>query len=375
MVWIAFAFMAAAAVLCVCWPLLQPSRTAAVGASDVAFYRDQIRELENDVDRGILRAADVEATRVELGRRLIQAAETTGDAAPTGRRRQLAAGLAGAFVIAVAAGLYAEVGHPGQPDAPLAARLSGQTDFATAIAKIEAHLASDPDDARGLEIMAPVYMKLGRFDDAVRTYKGILRVRGASPSREAELGQALVMQADGIVTGDARQAFEAALKDDPALPQARFFEGLAALQDGDKAKARDTWEALIREAPPEAPYTAIIRTRLAALDGTSPAPDRPASPGGDAAAPGLPAGAAAIASLPAGEQQAAIRGMVDGLASRLAANGQDAAGWLRLVRAYRVLGEQDKAVKALADARRNMAADPQVLVQLDRLAHELGLES
>ena len=45
------------------------------------------------------------------------------------------------------------------------------------------------------------------------------------------------------------------------------------------------------------------------------------------------------------------------------------------MRAYRVLGEQDKAVKALADARRALAGDPQATGELDRLAHELGLES
>ncbi len=386
MVWIAFAFMAVAAVLCVCWPLLRPSAVAAEGTTDVAFYRDQLRELDSDVDRGILRPDDVQATRAELGRRLILASDTPAGPTAAGRRSR-AAGVAAVFVVAVAAAVYAEVGHPGQPDAPLSARTSGQTDFATAIAKIEAHLASDPDDGRGLEIMAPVYMKIGRFDDAVRTYRDIIRVRGRSPSREAELGQALVMQADGVVTADARQVFDAALRDDPVLPQAQFFEGLAALQDGDKAKARSTWDALIREAPPEAPYTAIVRERIAELDGV--APTRPASPGTapDAASPvsaaaapppampGMSAGAAAIASLPVGQQQVAIRGMVDGLASRLAENGQDAAGWLRLVRAYSVLGEEDKAVKALADARRNMAGDPQILGQLDRLAHELGLES
>ncbi len=390
MVWLAFAFMAAAAVLCVSWPLLRPRRTALEGSTDVAFYRDQLRELDADVDRGILCPADVEATRAELGRRLIQAAETTGAAPAAARRHRAAAGVAAAFVVAVAAGLYAEVGHPGQPDAPLSARETGKTDFATAIAKIEAHLASDPNDGRGLEIMAPVYMKMGRFDDAVRTDRDIIRVLGRSPSREAELGQALVMQADGVVTDDARQAFDAALKDDPILPQARFFEGLAALQDGDKAQARATWQALIAEAPAEAPYLPIVRERVAELDGTPPAaarpgddarPMRPALAAGAPAAAGagamrgMPPGAAAVASLPAGQQQVAIRGMVDGLAARLAEDGRDAAGWLRLVRAYRVLGEQDKAVKALADARRNMTGDPQVMGQLDRLAHELGLES
>lgn len=382
MVWLAFAFMSAAAVLCVCWPLTRPKRDAAGGATDVAFYRQQLRELEADVDRGLLRPAQVEATRAELGRRLIQAADETGPVLARGRRHRFGAVAAGVFVVAVSAGLYARVGRPGQPDAPLAARDAGRTDFATALAKMEAHLAADPNDGRGLDLMAPVYMKVGRFDDAARTYRDLIRVLGSTPAREAALGQALVMAADGVVTAEARGIFEAALKQDPVMPQARFFEGLAALQDGDGAKARAVWVALVDEAPPEAPYTGILRQRIAELDGAAPrdAPsgvraENGSTVGGSRPMSGLPAGAAAVAALPADQQRVAIRGMVDGLAARLAQDGRDPEGWLKLVRAYRVLGERDKAVEALAEARRSMTGDPQVLGRLDQLARELGLES
>ena len=392
MVWFALALMTVAAVLCVTWPLLRPRPDPVEGASDVAFYRQQLAELDGDVDRGILRPGDIEATRIELGRRLIQAAERSGSGPAAGRRRMITAAAAAGVVLATTVALYGTVGHPDQPDAPLAARLTGKSDFAIALAKIEAHLASDPDDARGLAIMAPMYMKLGRFDDAVRSYQGLIRVAGPNAERRSALGQAMVMSADGVVTGEARQTFDAALQEDPALPQARFFEGLAALQDGDKAKARSIWTALVDEAPPEAPYTPIIRQRLAELDGSvapsvadaaapSSAPPMMRAPfagaGGSQSGPfsGVPAGGAAIAALPAGQQQVAIRGMVDGLAARFAENGKDADGWLKLVRAYRVLGEQDKAVKALADARASMTDQPEVLGRLDRLARELGLES
>lgn len=367
MVWFAFALMTAGAVLCVAWPLLHPRRWAGLGASDVAFYRQQLLELDSDVDRGLLRPADVEATRTELGRRLIQAADASGEAPPAGARRRTVALAAGAAVLAVAAGLYGAVGRPDMPDAPLAARRDGATDFAAAIAKIEAHLAADPDDARGLAVMAPLYMKMGRFTDGARSYRGLVRVLGSTAQRQADLGQALVMAADGVVTAEARQAFDAALKQDAALPEARFYEGLAALQDGDREAARATWTAVLHEAPPGAPYAAALRQRLAALDGSAPA--------AEAAPPAMPAGAAAVAALPAAERGEAIRGMVEGLAARLAANGQDPEGWLRLIRAYRVLGDQDKALKALADARRLLAGDGPDLERLGRLAHELGLES
>ena len=323
MVWLVLSLMTAAAVLCVTWPLLRPRRETAAAADDVLFYRDQIRELDGDVERGLLRPADIDATRAELGRRLLASADRDGRSPPpVGRHRRLAAALAGAGVMVVAAGLYAAVGRPALPDEPLAARQDGNDGFALALARMEAHLVADPNNGRGFAMMAPVYMKMGRFDDAARAYASTVRLLGATPARLAELGQARVLAADGVVTDEARKAFDDALKADPAESQARFFEGLAALQDGDKPKARAIWTAMVAAAPPGAPYVGPIRDRIAGLDGEAAAPALASgsSTGASAGAPmaGMPAGAAAVAALPADQQKIAIRGMVDGLAARLA---------------------------------------------------------
>ena len=374
MLWLVLSLMTAAAVLCVAWPLLRPRREAAVGTDDVRFYRDQIRELDADVERGLLRPTDVESTRAELGRRLLTSADRPRSPVSPVRRRRLAAALAGVGIVVVAGGLYGLVGRPGLPDEPLAARENGPDGFALALARMEAHLASDPNDGRGFEMMAPVYMKMGRYDDAAHAYAAEIRLLGATAPRLGELGQARVMAADGVVTDEARKAFDDALKADPTQAQSRFFEGLAALQDGDKPKARTIWTAMVDEAPPGAPYVGPIRDRIAELDGTPSAPAVSSHPPASAPMAGMPAGATAIAALPAAQQQVAIRGMVDGLAARLAQNGNDADGWLRLVRAYRVLGEPDLAKKALAEARKSVGTDPKVAGRLDELAHELGLE-
>ena len=399
MVWIAFALMTLAAVLCAVWPLIRPRRefglapTATRASTDTDFYCQQLAELAADVDRGLLAGSDADGVRAELGRRLLSASERSAAATPSEVRHRGAALLVASVVSLTAIALYAKVGHPNEPDEPLSVRAAGRDDFASAMAKMEAHLDGNPDDGRGSELIAPIYLKTGRFDAAARALRNAIRVLGPTSAREAALGQALVMEADGVVTGEARLVFDAALKGDPAMPQARFFEGLAALQDGDKAKARSIWAALVDEAPPEAPYTGILRQRLAALDGiTLPEPAMAPQPGtapkaGTASAIGatslgsaptpmgaMPAGAAAVAALPPDQRQLAIRGMVDGLAARLAQNGQDPEGWLRLVRAYKVLGETDKAQQALADARRFMSRDAQQLARLDQLARELGLE-
>jgi cytochrome c-type biogenesis protein CcmH len=69
-----------------------------------------------------------------------------------------------------------------------------------------------------------------------------------------------------------------------------------------------------------------------------------------------------------------IRGMVARLADRLKENGDDIEGWQRLVRAYMVLGERDKAVAAAGEAKRALASDPGKLRQIDDMLKSLGLE-
>ncbi len=387
MVWIAFASMTAVAVVCVVWPLLRQKPAVRSGATpDVGFYRQQIAELDEDVARGMLPAEDASGTRAELGRRLLSAAERPDRESlrPSRRGRYAVALLATGLVPALALGLYLRIGSPRYEDLPLAERALPQENILALIERVETHLAGHPDDYRGYELIAPVYMQMGRFNDAAHAYGEMLRINGDTPEHDADYGQALVMAADGVVTQQARAAFDTALKTDPKQPQARFFTGLAAEQDGDKAKARTIWQTLADESPPGASWLDMLHRRIAGLDGsgaagTSPAAassSPPAAAMDGTAVPGPPAGpmASAIASMPAAQQQAAIRGMVDGLAARLAENGRDPEGWLRLVRAYTVLGEVGKARQALSDARHALTGDEATLGRLDGLAHELGLE-
>ncbi len=72
-----------------------------------------------------------------------------------------------------------------------------------AVQRVEAHLVSHPDDGRGYEIVAPIYLETGRFDDAVRAFGEALRILGVTPQREGAYGLALVMAADGVVTTQA----------------------------------------------------------------------------------------------------------------------------------------------------------------------------
>src|SRR5205823_14489107 len=113
-----------------------------------------------------------------------------------------------------AAGLYLALGSPLISDRPLAARLAdarASPSVEAMVAQIETHLERNPNDSRGWEVIAPVYLRLGRFDDAVKARRNALTLNGETAERQAALGEALVFAANGVVTAAAKAAFEKAI--------------------------------------------------------------------------------------------------------------------------------------------------------------------
>ncbi len=364
MLWFIMAGMAAFAALAAIWPVLRSSpRTidADPAASEAAFYKAQLEEIQRDVDRGVLPQSEAASARAEAARRLISSRSEAPKPTPPSQngRRLAAAALIAVGVPVIALPLYAYLGRPQMPDEPLASRPPASlasSDIEAAVAGVEAHLIAKPDDGKGWAVIAPVYMRLERYEDAARAYLDALRLLGEDGARRAAYGEALVAAAGGVVTDNAREAFLKALADEPGVPQARFYLALAAEQDGRKADAIRDYESLIADAPPDAHWVDAVKTRLASLKGESPPQ----------------AAAAASAAVPE-SQKAMIEGMVSRLATRLASSGGSVDEWARLIRAYAVLHEADKAKAALADARKALAPDPNAVASLDALAQALGL--
>jgi cytochrome c-type biogenesis protein CcmH len=374
--WFVLALMTLAAVFAVLWPLSRRDRQDSDGAgrsgSDLAVYRDQLAEIDRDVAAGLIGTAEAEAARIEVSRRLIAAADRQdGEAAAPQRgavfRRRAVALLALVLLPLGALALYLSLGSPRLPGLPLAARVQeapATRSLESMVAQVEAHLERNPDDGRGWEVLAPVYMRAGRFEEAVRARRNALRLLGASAPREADLGEAMVAAADGMVTAEAKTAFERALSLDKADVKARYYTGLAAEQDGRPQEAVRLWRELLASAPADAPYRPLIQSSLARLAPTA---------GGTEAGPSAEDMAAAGQLTP--EQRGEmIRGMVARLSERLKADGADLEGWQRLLRAYVVLGDPEKARAALADARKALGADAEKRKKLDEFARGLGLE-
>jgi cytochrome c-type biogenesis protein CcmH len=363
--WFVFALMTAAAIFAVLWPLSRGGRPQSEG-SEAVVYRDQLAEIDRDVAAGLIGGSEAEAARVEISRRLLAAAEGQRDVpvASNTRLRRSAAVMALVGLPLVAVALYLPLGSPRLRDFPLAERTrapDATQPLDNLVAQVEQHLEKNPTDGRGWNVLAPVLVRLGRYDEAVRAYRNSITYNGDSSERRADLGEALAAAAGGVVTSEAKAEFERAVALNADEVKASYFLGLAAEQDGRGNDASSIWRGMLAKAPPDAPWRPLVQAALARVGGVS--------------APALPDDAVAAAKeMNEADRGAMIRGMVERLAVRLKQNGDDVEGWLRLVRAYMVMGDRDKAKGALTEARQAVANDAERLRQLNEGLKNLGLD-
>ena len=362
--WFVLALMTAAAVFAVLWPLGRGNASAREG-SETVVYKDQLAEVQRDAAAGMIGASEAEAARVEISRRLLAAADAgAGASSPSSlwfRRAVALVALAGLPLFAV--GLYATFGSPSLGDFPLAERSRAAVATASMdklVSQVEAHLEKNPTDGRGWEVLAPVLARIGRYDDAARAWRNAITYNGESAARRADLGEAIAASSGGVVTAAAKAEFDRAIALDPNEVKARYFMGVAAQQDGRKDDAVNIWRGMLASAPADAPWRPLVQEALVRAG---------------VAAPKLSDETiAATKDMTEGDRNTMIRGMVDRLATRLKDNGNDVEGWLRLVRAYMVLGERDKAQAALADARQAVGSDAARLQLLNDGLKNLGLD-
>jgi len=380
--WFWFALITAAVIFSVLWPLRRAQKERGTG-SDVAVYRDQLTEIRRDRLSGLIGEAEAKAAQVEISRRLLAAADAAdaqsqnNPATDSLRRRRVVALVTLVGLPLGTFALYLLVGSPNLPAQPLAARLNAPLEkrsIGALVAKVEEHLAQHPDDGRGWQVLAPIYMRMGRFDDAAKAWRSALRLMGESADSEADLGESLVGAANGVVTAEAAGVFQQALALDAHNVKARYFSGLSAEQDGKREQAATIWRDLLQNAPTGAPWIALVQRSLAEVDPNAAPPQGP-SVAADNASVGPTADQVAAAQEMSPEDRAQmIRGMVERLSQRLTQDAGDVENWLRLIRCYVVLGERDKAVGAAARARQALAGADDKVRRIDELVKGLGLE-
>ena len=348
----AFAVLTGIAVLAVLWPMFRRRPLVARDRFELAIYRDQLREVERDRERGLIPDEQARAARLEIERRLLRAAAAEQPAMDGGVGRRGPVLAAALLVPLFAMTLYAALGSPDLPDRPLASRQDEKApqqapDVAAMVARLEARLAEAPDDLEGWLMLGRSRAVLGNLPGAVEAFRRAQTLAPDDPAAIGGLAEALTTGGGGVMPVEAKSLFERLAQLQPDDPRPDFYLGWAELQAGEGQSALDRWTRLLARTPADAPWRQRVvegiqtaagqlgldpKAVLAGIPTPPPAAPQPSQEEMDAAARMSP-----------DEQLAMIRGMVDKLQARMDADGGDVQGWLRLAQSRTVLGETDRA--------------------------------
>lgn len=392
MFWLISLLIATAVALILLRALRAPRETGLSAAdSDMAVYRDQLKEVDRDLARGVLTEAEAEAVRTEVSRRLLDA-----DRRAASRTAISEGGLLPAAVILVAAVLagsfllYARIGAPGVADLPMAERLANLEDaarnrpgqaeaenrarpflpearepdasFLDLMERLRAALSERPNDIQGLTLLAENEARLGNFTAAREAQERLVAAYGDDVPLEERIAllDLMVFSAGGFVSPEAETVLAGILDDAPEDEAARYYAGLLFAQNGRPDRAFPIWRRLLETSAPDAPWVPVIRAEIAGVAADAGIEYTPPDIRGPTSAD-----IAAAGDMTAEERQDMIRGMVEGLSDRLATDGGPPEDWARLIGALSVLGETGRA-RAVADEAMQVFADaPEALATIE----------
>jgi cytochrome c-type biogenesis protein CcmH len=234
----------------------------------VDFYHAQMSEIELQQKQQLISEPDAEIAKAEAARALLKVQPIVASLHYSQATLRWAAITILVAIPALCLPIYAYIGQPQTPDLPLVERAKADPAKAKLdelITQIEARIKASPTDTRGLELIAPLYMRANQFDDATRVLQELLTKLGSSPARETDFGEALMMANDSIISVESYAAFERALKIDPKFNKARYYIGKAAEQDGKIDKARGIWVELTNDMP-QGPLKIMLEGEIVKLD-------------------------------------------------------------------------------------------------------------
>jgi cytochrome c-type biogenesis protein CcmH len=360
--WVAALICSAVAVFFVIRPLALRRRSAQPRAAhDAQVFRDQLAEVDNDLERGVLSEEQARAARIEISRRLLAAdAERQRHADHAPAPMLASAALALALLVGAPLGtyaLYTAIGEPGLPDQPIAARATGQRpgqtiaearlgqpspptpdgEAADLIRQLEERLAGDDPDPQGLFLLARSYSQLGDYGAAWRTYRRLIDTQdGDAPGTVyTAMAESMIIATNGYVSPEAEAALEQALRREPGNPIARYYMGAVQAQLDQPRAAIELWTSVLRDSPADAPWVPATIARIEdTVEQTGlPMPDLSTRPAPDEA-----------------EQARMMADLVTKFEARLLQEGGTVDEWVQLVRSYEVLDATEDATRARANA-------------------------
>ena len=393
--------------------LRRTNKPDGAGDYDMRVYRDQLTEVDRDLERGVLTQEDAKRVRTEISRRILAAdAERTVDTDSARGAPKIVTAVVALVLVGGSLTLYKGIGPinglgaPGYTDLALADRIA----FAETLresrpsqARAEASLtdlppvadfnaeylqlvqtlrdtvAERPDDIQGHALLVQNESNLGNFIAAYQSQGRIIELKREEVTVEDLTGYTdlLILAAGGYVSPEAEQAARVVLTRDPNNGIARYYIGLMLAQTGRPDMAFRIWDRLLQIGPESAPWIAPILEQIPEMAQhagvnyqiptignrrTSAANNGPTA--ADIEAAGEMTGA---------ERIQMIEGMVSGLSDRLATSGGSAEEWAQLIGALGVLGRTDQAFAIYKNAETVFAGEPSSLDLITRAAQLVGV--
>jgi cytochrome c-type biogenesis protein CcmH len=388
--WVLVTAIALAVILFLARALLVGGRKKEHPASyDLVVYRDQLKEVDRDLARGVLSDEDAGRLKIEISRKVL-AADAQIAAAGDGSHTQGPKAFIGAAILVLVLGgggifAYGQLGRPGFPDMGLKSRVSdaaearearptqaeaesalppipmnsGDSEYVQELMeKLREVVLARPDDVEGLQLLASNEANLGNHRAAYEAQARLITILGdlASPEEFVTLGELLILGANGYVSPEAEAALTQALRLEPEHPVARYYMGLMMAQTGRPDVAFRVWRGLLNEGPPSAPWIGAIRSQIVELSVWA-GVEYELPPVETLAGPSA-ADVAAAGDMTADEQKAFIESMVAQLSERLAVEGGSAAEWSRLISSLGILGDLEQASAIWNEAQVVFAGSP-----------------
>ena len=348
MFWMILAVLLVLTLAVVLIPLLRTGKQQRDEHPDVAVYKAQLAELEEDIAQGRLSDEEAETARLEIQRRLLKAADrqevgTTPATSLTGKFIMIAG-----LVLACSA-LYLEVGTYGMPDFPKEVEEAGEGEerqkLVEFVGKIKARLEEDPSSKVGWMALGQFENRLGNFPQSAAAFERAWELDPENFDLMIMYMESLIVLSDGKMSPASLLMLEKALASNPDHPGVQYYVALLDYQSGKKKEALERWQSIVEKSPPDAPWTRQINQVIAMTrQELGLAQAAPIAPNVDREQ------MRAAQDMSPEEQQQMIRSMVQRLADRLEENPEDGMGWQRLGRAYQVLGERARAIDAYKKA-------------------------
>ena len=378
------------------------------GAFDIQVYRDQLKDVDRDVARGVLDADEAERLRTQVSRRILAADAARTDAmrggASVGAQRVVIAISAlfligGSYALYLGAGPLRGLGAPGYGDLGLQdriaqaevlrenrpsqataeagvvpqARTQGSADYVALVEQLRGAVENRPDDLQGHILLAQAEARLGNFAAAHKAQAQVIALKAGEVTDTDLAGYAdlLVLAAGGYVSPEAEAVIEQLLSMAPENPIGRYYYGAMLSQTGRPDLAFRLWDALLRAGPEDAPWIGPILIEIEDLAEQAGVKYQ-IPPIGSGRGPSQADIQAAEDMSPA-ERMEMIRGMVTGLSERLATEGGPAEDWAQLIGALVVLGQIEDARGIYSNALEVFADDATALDIIRNAADRAGL--